>query len=68
MGTLGACNAFDLSFQVRDLVWKTVLPLKTDDGGYARWSPRLEDFYNASGFSYYFGIVIFSKIHYFSKV
>jgi hypothetical protein len=27
-------------FQVRDLVWKAVLPLRTKDAAYEKWSPN----------------------------
>jgi hypothetical protein len=30
------------SFQVRDLVWKTILPLGTRSGKFGKWSPSWE--------------------------
>jgi hypothetical protein len=30
------------SFQVRDLVWKTILPLRNKDRKFGKWSPRWE--------------------------
>ena len=30
------------SFQIRELVWKTVLPLKTKDRRFGKWSPSWE--------------------------
>jgi hypothetical protein len=30
------------SFQVRDLVWKTILPLETRSGKFSKWSPSWE--------------------------
>jgi hypothetical protein len=31
-----------MSFQVGDLVWKTILPLRSRDRKFGKWSPRWE--------------------------
>jgi hypothetical protein len=30
------------SFQVRDLVWKTILPIRTRNNKFGKWSPNWE--------------------------
>jgi hypothetical protein len=32
-------RVMEKSFQVRDLVWKTILPLGTRSGKFGKWSP-----------------------------
>jgi hypothetical protein len=35
-------RVMEKSFQVGDLVWKTVLPLRTQSGKFGKWSPSWE--------------------------
>jgi hypothetical protein len=35
-------RVMEKSFQVRDLVWKTILPLGTQSGKFGKWSPSWE--------------------------
>jgi hypothetical protein len=37
------------SFQVRDIVWKMILPLGTQSGKFGKWSPSWEDRLELSG-------------------
>jgi hypothetical protein len=37
------------SFQVGDLVWKTILPLGTQSGKFGKWSPSWEDCFELFG-------------------
>jgi hypothetical protein len=37
------------SFQVRDLVWKTILPLGNRDNKFGKWSPSWEGSYRVTG-------------------
>jgi hypothetical protein len=34
-----------MSFQVGELVWKTILPLETEDIKFRKWSPSFEGSY-----------------------
>jgi hypothetical protein len=37
------------SFHIRDLIWKTILPLRTQDNWFGKWSPSWEGPYRVVG-------------------